>query len=59
METEQFPSKIEAAIVSSTNPIQVDANEREVSVLGQRGLWLNRREEESWKADIGNCYSKN
>lgn len=46
-----FLSKIEQAILRSTNPIDVNETE-ELTVLGQHGLWINRSEVQAWRGDI-------
>ena len=44
-------SQIELAILRSTNPIEVSESE-EITVIGQRGLWVNQAEVNAWKGDI-------
>jgi hypothetical protein len=44
-------SQIEQSILRSANPIEVNETE-ELTVLGQRGLWLNRAEVNAWRGDI-------
>jgi len=46
-----FLSQIEQAILRSLNPIEVTATE-ELTVLGQRGLWINMSEVQAWRGDI-------
>jgi hypothetical protein len=44
-------SQIEQSILRSANPIEVNETE-ELTVIGQRGLWLNRAEVNAWRGDI-------
>lgn len=46
-----YLSNIEQQILRSINPIEINATE-ELTVIGQRGLWLNRDEVNSWRGDI-------
>ncbi len=46
-----YLSQIELAILRSLNPIEVNETE-ELTVLGQRGIWLNRSEVQAWRGDI-------
>lgn len=47
----EFMSEIERAIIRSTNPIDVSETE-ELTVIGQRGLWINRQEVQAWRGDL-------
>lgn len=47
----EWLSQIEQSILRSANPIEVNESE-ELTVLGQRGLWLNRAEVNAWRGDI-------
>lgn len=47
----EYLSQIEQAILRSENPIEVNETE-EVSVLGQRGLWINKQEVQAWRGDL-------
>lgn len=44
-------SEFEAAILRSTEPIQIDETE-EIEVVGARGIWANRSEVVGWKGTI-------
>ena len=44
-------SQIELAILRSANPIEVNESE-EITVIGQRGIWLNKAEVNAWKGDL-------
>lgn len=46
-----FVSEIEQSILRSTVPVEVNETE-ELTVLGQRGLWVNRAEVNAWRGDI-------
>lgn len=48
---DSFLSHIEIAILRADNPIDVTTTE-ELTVLGQRGIWMNKSEVESWRGDI-------
>ena len=41
----------ETNLLRATSPIDIDENE-EITVLNQRGLWLNRKESESWRSVV-------
>jgi hypothetical protein len=47
----EFLSQIEQAILRAANPIEVSDSE-EVTVIGQRGVWLNKAEVNSWRGDM-------
>jgi hypothetical protein len=47
----EWLSQIEQSILRSANPIEVNETE-ELTVIGQRGLWLNRAEVNAWRGDI-------
>ncbi len=49
--TGSYLSEIEQAILRSSNPINSSETE-ELTVIGQRGIWLNRLEANSWRGDI-------
>ena len=44
-------SQIEQLILRSTNPIDVSETE-ELTVIGQRGIWMNKAEVNAWRGDI-------
>merc|ERR1739836_151878 len=44
-------SEIEQLILRSTNPIDVNETE-ELTVIGQRGVWLNKAEVNAWRGDL-------
>lgn len=44
-------SPVESIILRSTCPLAVEETE-EISVLGQRGIWLNKNEERNWQGPI-------
>lgn len=46
-----FLSEIEQLILRAANPVEINESE-ELTVLGQRGLWLNRAEVNAWRGDI-------
>jgi hypothetical protein len=46
-----FLSEIEQLILRATNPVEISESE-ELTVLGQRGLWINRAEVNAWRGDI-------
>jgi hypothetical protein len=50
-------SRVEEAILKSEHvPIEIDelssAQQHEISVIGQRGVWMNRRETEEWRGPV-------
>ena len=47
----EFLSQIEQSILRADNPIEVSETE-ELTVLGQRGLWVNKQEVNAWRGDI-------
>ena len=47
----EFVSQIEQAILRSNVPIEVSETE-EISAIGQRGIWLNKAEVNSWRGDM-------
>ena len=47
----EWLSQIEQSILRSANPIEVNETE-ELTVIGQRGLWLNKAEVNAWRGDI-------
>jgi len=47
----EFLSAIEQAILRASNPIEITESE-ELTVLGQRGIWINRSEVNAWRGDI-------
>ncbi len=53
-----FLSKIELAILRSADPIDVSETE-EITVLGQRGVWMNRSEVLNWKGNNLFSFLKN
>lgn len=44
-------SDIELKILRSENPIDFQASE-EITVLGERGVWINKHEVEAWRGDL-------
>lgn len=44
-------SKIELSILRSLNPIEITETE-EISVLGNRGVWVNKTEVLNWRGDL-------
>ena len=44
-------SPVESIILRSTCPLAIEESE-EISVLGQRGIWLNKNEENNWPGPI-------
>ena len=46
-----YSSSVEKAILAAGEPIAVSESE-EISVLGNRGIWVNKAEVNSWKGDI-------
>jgi hypothetical protein len=44
-------SQIEQLILRSTNPIEVTESE-EITVIGQRGVWMNKAEVNAWRGDL-------
>lgn len=49
--TAGYLSQIESAILKSRIPIEIDEIE-EITVLGQKGIWTNRREAAQWTGDV-------
>lgn len=45
-------SQIERSILRSANPIEVSETE-EISVLGNKGVWINKSEVLNWRGDLG------
>ena len=44
-------SQIELAILRSANPIEINESE-EITIHGQRGVWLNKAEINAWRGDL-------
>ena len=44
-------SQIELAILRSLNPIEINESE-EITIHGQRGVWLNKAEINAWRGDL-------
>jgi len=44
-------SQIEQQILRSTKPIEVSETE-EITVIGQRGVWMNKAEVNAWRGDL-------
>lgn len=44
-------SEMEAAILRSTSPIEINETE-EIEINGQRGIWLNKCEQIGWRGEI-------
>ena len=50
--TTEFPiSELESAILKSDKPLDIIETE-EISVLGQRGIWINKNEVKNWQGPI-------
>lgn len=47
----EFMSEVEQSILRSSHPINVKETE-EITVQGQRGLWVNRDEVNKWRGDV-------
>jgi hypothetical protein len=47
----EFMSQIEQSILRSAQPIEVSETE-ELTVIGQRGIWLNKQEVNAWRGDL-------
>jgi hypothetical protein len=47
----EFMSQIEQSILRATNPIEISETE-ELTVIGQRGIWLNKQEVNAWRGDL-------
>ena len=47
----EFMSQIEQSILRSAKPIDVSETE-ELTVIGQRGIWLNKQEVNAWRGDL-------
>lgn len=47
----EFFSETEASILRSREPILINETE-EITALGQRGIWANRKEVTNWKSDV-------
>jgi len=47
----EFVSQIEQQILRSSEPIQVSETE-ELTVIGERGIWLNKQEVNGWRGDL-------
>lgn len=47
----QLLSEIEAIILRSNEPVSVSETE-EIEVLGQRGIWVNKNEVNSWRGEV-------
>jgi len=47
----EFLSQIEQAILRASNPLEVSESE-ELTVIGQRGIWLNKQEVNAWRGDL-------
>ncbi len=45
----EFVSQMEQAILRSSKPVEVSETE-ELTVIGQRGIWLNKQEVNGWYA---------
>lgn len=45
-------SEIEDAILKSTQPIPVNAQDEEILVNGERGVWINKAESLNWKGPL-------
>ena len=46
-----FLSHIEQSILRNVHPIEVNETE-ELTILGQRGLWINKAEVDAWRGDL-------
>ena len=49
--SDQYFSQIEAAILASTEPLNINETE-EINVIGNRGIWTNKSEVVGWKGII-------
>jgi hypothetical protein len=47
----EYFSETEASILRSKEPITIDSTE-EITALGQRGIWANKKEVTNWKGDV-------
>jgi hypothetical protein len=47
----EFVSQIEQSILRSAKPIEISETE-ELTVIGQRGIWLNKQEVNAWRGDL-------
>jgi hypothetical protein len=47
----EFVSQIEQSILRSANPLEISETE-ELTVIGQRGIWLNKQEVNAWRGDL-------
>ena len=45
-------SRIEAAILRSSAPIDIGSESEEISVNGERGLWANKAEVAEWRGPL-------
>jgi len=46
-----YLSQVEQAILRAVNPLEVSETE-ELTVIGQRGIWLNKAEVNAWRGDL-------
>lgn len=49
---QETASEIENAILRSTHPIPISVQDEEISVNGERGIWINKAESLNWKSSI-------
>ncbi len=47
----EYLSQVEQAILRAVNPLEVSESE-ELTVIGQRGVWLNKQEVNAWRGDL-------
>ncbi|CAF0870800.1 unnamed protein product [Brachionus calyciflorus] len=45
-------SEVETAVLRSSEPIPLNDDQEEISINGERGLWLNRAESANWKGTL-------
>ncbi|RNA05578.1 hypothetical protein BpHYR1_048824, partial [Brachionus plicatilis] len=48
---DNYLSKIEASIIQSENPIEIDESE-EIEVNGEKGIWANKNEVINWRGEL-------
>lgn len=46
-----YINDLEATLIRSSSPIEIEETE-EITVLGERGLWLNKNEAKNWHGEI-------
>ena len=48
----QYLSEVESSLLQSVNPLKLDEEAEEITVLGNRGLWTNKQEVLKFKGDL-------